>query len=101
LTVDRLTISSRGRQREYELLSLLRQAGNRLRKVTVRPDAPIAGSTIGDASVWHTYGVTVLAVHHEGNWQFAPGGSVPIGAGEELFVVGPSGAIRAFREAVA
>jgi hypothetical protein len=100
-TVTRLSVRSRGTRREYELLSLLRQAGNRIRKVTVAPDAPITGSTIGGAAVFDTYGVTVLAVHHENHWQFAPSGTQPLAAGDALFVVGPHAAITSFREAVA
>ncbi|WP_251342469.1 potassium channel family protein [Haloplanus halophilus] len=100
-TVDRLVIRSRGTRREYELLSLLRQAGDRIRKVTLREGSPVAGTTIGDAALRDTYGVTVLAVRHEGRWQFAPRGSQALAAGDDLFVVGKLDAVVAFREAVA
>lgn len=100
-TVDRLAVRSRGTRREYELLSLLRQAGNRVRKVTIRDGAPVAGRTLGDAAPRDTYGVSVLAVRHEGRWQFAPRGSQALAAGDDLFVVGKLDAIAAFREAVA
>jgi len=100
-TVDRLTVRSRGTRREYELLSLLRRAGHRIRKVSLREGAPVAGSTIGDAALRDAYGVTVLAVRHEGRWRFAPRGSQALVAGDDLFVVGPSDAVTAFREAVA
>ncbi|SEA36198.1 TrkA-C domain-containing protein [Haloplanus vescus] len=100
-TVDRLTVQSRGTRREYELLSLLRWAGNRIQKVAVREGAPLAGTTIGDAAVRDTHGVTVLAVRHEGNWQFAPRGSQALTAGDDLFVVGTNDAITSFRGAVA
>ena len=99
--VDRLTVQSRGTRREYELLSILRQAGTRIRKTTVREGAPIAGTTIGDAALRDAFGVTVLAVRHEGRWQFAPRGSQALAAGDDLFVVGSSDAVTAFREAVA
>jgi hypothetical protein len=100
-TVDRLSIQSRGTRREYELLSLLRRAGNRIRKVTLREGAPVAGTTIGDAALRDAYGVTVLAVRHEGRWQFAPRGSQPLAAGDDLFVVGSYDAVTAFRGVVA
>ena len=99
-TVNRLTVQSRGTRREYELLSLFRRAGNRVRKVTIREGAPVAGTTIGDAALRDTYGVTALAVRHEGRWQFAPRGSQALAAGDDLFVVGPYDAVTAFREAV-
>jgi len=100
-TVDRLTIQSRGTRREYELLSLFRRAGNRVRKVTVREGAPVAGTTIGEAALRDSYGVTVLAVRHEGRWQFAPRGSQSLAVGDDLFVVGSYDAVTAFRGAVA
>ncbi|QGX95962.1 potassium transporter TrkA [Haloplanus rallus] len=100
-TVDHLLVRSRGTRREYELLSLLRQAGDRIRKVTVGDDGPVAGRTIGEAAVRDTYGVTVLAVRHEGDWRFAPRGSHPVAVGDDLFVVGKPDALAAFREAVA
>jgi hypothetical protein len=100
-TVDRLLVRSRGTRREYELLGLLRQAGNRIRKVTIREGAPVAGTTIGNAALRDTYGVSVLAVRHEGRWQFAPRGSQALAAGDDLFVVGRPDAVVAFREAVA
>ncbi|MFB6101968.1 MAG: potassium channel family protein [Haloplanus sp.] len=100
-TVDRLEIRSRGTRREYELVSLLRRAGTRIRKVTIREGAPVAGSTIGDVSLRDTYGVTALAVRHGGRWQFAPRGSQALDAGDDLFVVGTRDAVTGFREAVA
>ncbi|WP_251328031.1 potassium channel family protein [Haloplanus pelagicus] len=99
--VTRLAVQSRGTRREYELLSLLRQAGNRIGKVTLRDGAPVAATTIGDAALRDAYGVTVLAVRHEGHWQFAPRGSQALAAGDDLFVVGTFDALSAFREAVA
>jgi hypothetical protein len=99
--VDRLAVQSRGTRREYELLTLLRRAGNRIRKVTLREGAPVAGTTIGEAGLRDVYGVTVLAVRHEGRWRFAPRGSQALAAGDGLFVVGSYDAVTAFREAVA
>jgi len=100
-TVDRLTVRSRGTRREYELLTILRRAGNRIRKVALREGSPVAGTTIGEAALRDAYGVTVLAVRHEGNWQFAPRGAQALAAGDDLFVVGSYDAVTAFREAMA
>jgi hypothetical protein len=100
-TVDRLAVRSRGTRREYELVSLLRRAGIRIRKLTIREGATLAGTTIGDAAVRDSYGVTVLAVRHEGRWQFAPRGSQSLVAGDDLFAVGSADAVTAFQEAVA
>jgi hypothetical protein len=100
-TVDRLTIRSRGTRREYDLVSLLRRAGNRIRKVSVGEGTPLDGTTIGAVDVQGTYGVTVLAVRHEGRWQFAPRGAQAVAAGDDLFVVGTRDAVTAFREATA
>ncbi|MFB6108273.1 MAG: potassium channel family protein [Haloplanus sp.] len=99
--VDRLAVRSRGTRREYELVTLLRRAGNRIRKMTVREGGPLDGVTLGDAGVRDAYGVAVLAVRHEGRWQFAPRGSQPIAAGDELFATGGREAVAAFVEAVA
>jgi len=99
-SVDRLTVQSRGTRREYGLLTLLRRAGNRVRKLTIREGAPVAGTTIGDATLRDTYGVTVLAVRHEGSWHLAPRGPQALAAGDDLFVVGPYDAVASFREVV-
>ena len=100
-TVDRLAVESRGTRREYELLSLLRQAGNRIRKVTIREGSPLAQTTIGDAAIRDSHSVTVLAVKHDSRWQFAPRGSQALVAGDDLFVVGTYDAVTTFREVVA
>jgi len=61
----RVTVTSRGTHREFELVSLLRRAGNRLRRVTVRADGALDGTTLGEASMREAYGVAVLAVKSE------------------------------------
>jgi hypothetical protein len=98
--VQRLAVLSRGTRREYELLSLLRRAGTRLRKVSIREGASVAGQTIGDAALRDTYGVTVLAVRHDGRWRFAPRGSQALSTGDDLFVVGTYDAVTTFGESV-
>ncbi|WP_323675724.1 TrkA C-terminal domain-containing protein [Halorubellus sp. PRR65] len=111
----RVRVCSRGTHREFELVSLLRRAGNRFRRVTVRADGALDGTTIGEAGVRDAYGVAVLAVREstpsgsakkrgesaESRWRFSPHGDVALGAGDELFVVGRTDALDAFVEVVA
>ena len=101
LSIDRahVVVRARGTRREYELLSLFRRAGRRVRKVTVAGDADLAGGTIGEAAVRDTYGVGVLAVRRPDGWTLAPEGSTEIGPGDELFVVGTAANLTGFEEA--
>jgi hypothetical protein len=94
----RVVVLSRGTRREYELLGLLRRGGQRVRRLTVASDAPLAGTTIGDADVRATYGVVVLAVRHDGSWTVAPGPDVVLAADDEVFVAGPRTTLDAFEE---
>lgn len=96
----RIVIGSRGTRREYELVSVLRQAGQRIGRVTIDDDAPVAGQTLEEAKIRETYGVAILALRHEGTWTMAPRGETLVGAGDEAFVVGTGQSLRAFREAV-
>jgi hypothetical protein len=100
-TVDRLVVNSRGVRREFELLSLLRRSGRRVRKLTVREGGALDGLTLGEASVRDHYGVVVLASRHDGAWRISPRGSQGVAAGDDLFVVGTRDALGAFEEAVA
>lgn len=111
LGVDRVrvTVTSRGTRREFELVSLLRRSGRRFRKLSVQADGPLDGVTIGDATVRDSYDVTVLALRHppaetsggDRSWSFSPRGETALSAGDELFVVGKGDALEAFAEAVA
>jgi len=108
LGVDRarVTVRSRGSRREYELVSLLRQAGKRFRKLTVREGGALDGTTIGEAAIDEEYGVKILGVRHaprEGRpaWVVAPGGGEALSAGDELFAVGPTDALDRLREVAA
>ncbi|WP_152042775.1 potassium channel family protein [Salinigranum salinum] len=100
-TADRLVVRSRGVRREFELISLLRRAGRRFRKLTVRDDGALAGVTLGEANVRDSYRVAVLAIRHEGAWRIAPRGSQTVAADDELVVVGTRETLAAFEEAVA
>jgi len=93
----RVLVLSRGTRREYELTTLLRRAGKRFRKVSVVPDGPLDGHTIGAVRVREVYDVAVLAARHD-SWSLAPDGSQRLSAEDELFVVGSRDAIDRFAE---
>jgi hypothetical protein len=97
----RVVVESRGVRREYELVSLLRRAGRRFRRLTVGPDGPLDGTTLGVASVREQYGVAVMAVRGSSGWRLAPRGDTDLSAGDELFVVGTPDRLDAFAGAVA
>jgi hypothetical protein len=97
----KVVVQSRGTRREYELLSVLRRAGQRFQKLTVRVDGPLDGATLADAAVRDTYGVAVLAVGRPDGWVIAPRGSTQLSGGDELFAVGRRDALDAFAEAIA
>ena len=109
----RVRVCSRGTHREFEVVSLLRRARNRFRRVTVRAGGALDGTTIGAADVRDAHGVAVLAVRRssgdakqtgsagESRWRFSPDGDVALSAGDELFVVGRRNALDAFVEGVA
>jgi hypothetical protein len=101
---DRLVVRSRGVRREFELVSLLRRAGRRFRRLTVREGGALDGTTLGEAGVRDTYGVAVLAVRQAsgpGGWQLAPEGSTELHAGDDLFAVGTRDDLARFVEVVA
>lgn len=97
----RVVVESRGIRHEYELISLLRRAGRRFRRLTVRAGGALDGVTLGEAAVRDTHDVAVLAVRTDGGWQLAPEGPTEIGAGDELYAVGSRDALGRFREAIA
>ncbi|GGL51568.1 potassium channel family protein [Halocalculus aciditolerans] len=96
-----VVVRSRGTRREFELVSLLRRSGQRIRRLTLAADGPLADTTIGEVNVHDTYGVAVLAVRHDGSWVVAPRGSAALAAGDDVFVAGSRDALNAFEEAVA
>ncbi|WP_224334139.1 potassium channel family protein [Haloprofundus halobius] len=99
LSVDapQVVVRSRGTRREFELTTLLRRAGRRVQRLTVRTDGSLDGTTLGEASVRDAYDVAVLAVRRD-RWRFAPRGDTQLAAGDELFVVGTPAALSAFTE---
>lgn len=94
----RIVVLARGTARELELVSLLRRAGGRLRRLTVGSESPLAGQTVGAANVREDHGVGVLAVEQDGRWRVAPGGDTTLKPGADLFVAGPRTAVATFAE---
>jgi hypothetical protein len=96
----RVVVESRGVRREYELVSLLRRAGRRFRRVTV--EAGDGAQTVpGVAASRQRFGVAVMAVRDSGGWSLAPGGEVGLSAGDVVFAVGTPDGLDEFAEAVA
>lgn len=96
----RLVVLARGTRREFELLSLLRRAGKRFRKLTLREESDLVGSTLAAATLRESHGVAVLAVRRADGWTIAPRGDTELAAGDQLFVVGTRSALDAFAEVV-
>ena len=96
-----IVVRSRGTRREFELLSLLRRAGRRFRRLTIRSGGPLDGATLGSANVRETYGVAVLAVRRPDGWTVVPRGTEPLAGGDEVFVVGTRERLDAFEGTVA
>lgn len=96
-----MVVRSRGTRREFELVSLLRRAGQRLRRFSVGAESDLAGNTLGEMTLRETHGVAVVAVRHDGEWTMAPRGSTRLDAGDEFFVVGPRDAFDRFAEVTA
>lgn len=97
----RIIVEARGTRREYALISLLRRAGKRFRRLTIRAGSDLAGRPLGGASLRDRFGVVALAVRDETGWQFDPNGAHTLDPGTELYVVGSRDALVAIEEAVA
>lgn len=100
---ERLVALSRGTRREFDLVSLLRRAGKRFRRLTVRAGGALDGSTLGAARVRDSYGVAVLARRgrDDNGWTLVPRGDQALAAGDALLVVGARDPLDRFAEAVA
>ncbi|WP_435176107.1 potassium channel family protein [Halorussus sp. AFM4] len=93
-------VRARGTRREFELLSLLRRDGKRVRRIELPAGSPLDGASLGAAAPREAYGVAVLAVRRDGSWTVAPRGATDLAAGDLLYVVGSRAALDRFEEAV-
>lgn len=96
-----MVIHSKGKQREYEAIGVLKQHGNRFRKITLGEGSALVGSTIGSVQIRDTYGVAILAIRRATERIIAPRGAIILEAGDTLIAVGKSDQLRAFEEVVA
>jgi K+/H+ antiporter YhaU regulatory subunit KhtT len=95
-----LLVQSRGIRREFELISVLRESGQRIRRFTIGELSAVAGRSIREASPRTEYGVAILALRREGEWMIGPRGEAVLTAGTEVFVVGSMPALNDFETVV-
>ncbi|MGM0397674.1 MAG: potassium channel family protein [Halobacteriota archaeon] len=100
-TDARVVVTSRGSRREFELVSLLHRAGQRLRRVTLRSGGAFDGTTLGELAPREQFGVAILAIRSDTGWLVAPRGDATLQDGTEVYVVGTHDRVEQFREAVA
>lgn len=93
-----IVVHSRGKQREYEAIGILKGDGNRFQKLTLGEESSLVGKTIGDLQVRDTYGVAILAIHRPTERLIAPRGSTELFGGDVLLVVGKSDQVTSFEE---
>lgn len=96
--VNRFAVKSRGENREYELVSLLRRDGIQFEKVTVTQDGGLTEKPLGEVASRERYGVSILGVKRGQEWFIAPDGSTTFQADDQLFVSGPRESLADFRE---
>lgn len=99
--VSRLVVRSRGTNREYELVSLLRRDNNGFEKLSLRTGSELVDASIGTVGFREAYGVAVLAIKRADEWFFAPDGQTSLQAGDELFVTGRKDGLETLRGLVA
>jgi hypothetical protein len=97
----KVVVESRGTRREYELVSLLRRADQRFRRLSVAGGGALDSVSLADADVREEHEIAVLAVRNDGEWQIAPSDETTLSAGDELYAVGTRSALDAFAEVVA
>ena len=96
-----VVVHSRGKQREYEAIGVLKSQGNRFRKFTVANESELAGATIGGAAVRDAYGVAILAIRRGTERIIVPRGDTKLTVGDSLIVVGKTDRLNRFEEVVA
>ncbi len=103
LRADRakVVVESRGTRREFELISLLRRADRRFRRLTLGQDSPLLGTRLADLRLREDHGVDVLAVRRDRGWVLAPAGDDVLAPQEAVLAVGDREALDRFRDVVA
>lgn len=94
-------VEPRGKQREYQVLEILKEAGTQFRKIQLPEDHPLAGQTLGAARIRERYDVAVLAIRRPTERLVAPTGRTELAARDILTVVGDPSAIDRFETEVA
>lgn len=99
-----IVVNSRGSRREFELLSLLRQAGKRFEKVTIKRGSSLTASPTSSPKLREEYGIGILAIRRGERdsagltrWEFSPQGLLNLTAGDEMFVIGTRQTLDQFR----
>lgn len=91
-------VHSRGKQREYAVIGLLKDDGNVFRYAEVRESSEVVGASIGELDVRGVYGISILAIRRSNERTIAPTDETRIEAGDELLVVGKADSCRMFAE---
>ena len=92
----KIVVESRELDREYEVVSMLRRAGHRIKRIGVRAGDHLDGRTVGRSVLRDEHDVAVLAVRTDEGWHIAPDGDVLLGPGDELFAAGTRENLTAF-----
>ncbi|SDJ39659.1 TrkA-C domain-containing protein [Halovenus aranensis] len=95
----KVVVEPRGTRREFEVISMLRRAENRFRRVAVGQHGELTNRRLGSIDIEETYGLSVLAVRKSDGWLVTPDGDTTLDAGDELFAVGPRDALEEFEAA--
>lgn len=93
-----MVVNSRGNKREYEAVTILKEGGNRLRKLAIGESSELVGRTIGEAGIRDTHGVAILALLRGGEQFVAPDTGIALEPGDEMIIAGKRGAIRSVGE---
>jgi Trk K+ transport system NAD-binding subunit len=96
----KLRVRSRGRRSEFQLVNLLKQAGQQFRRMSIRAGSDLDGATLGETRIRDSYGVAILAVERDDDWTVAPHGTTVLADGDDLYVAGTRTALERFSEAV-
>lgn len=97
----KVVVRARGTRREFELISMLRRAGKRFRKLSVKSTGDQSEEPIRNSTVREAYGVAVLAIKRPDGWVVAPHGDAELRVGDELFAVGTRETLNEFEGVIA